>query len=57
MATLTEYKSILEQWYQGTGGESGMSLMFQEWSSEKLNKYDIYPSVYDHSDIKSRPSI
>ena len=31
--------------------------MFQDWSTEKLNAYDIDPAVYDHSDIKMRPSI
>ena len=57
LATLTKYKAMLKQWYQGTGGDSGMTLMFQEWSSKKFNKYDVDSTVYDHSDIKSRPSI
>ena len=47
----------MKDWYKGTGGSSGSSTMFQDWSTEKLNAYDIDPAVYDHSDIKMRPSI
>ena len=54
---LTEYKIILRDWFKGTGGGSGVTLMFENWSSKKQNKYDIDPSIYDHSDIKARPSI
>ena len=54
---LVEYKAILKQWYLGTGGGSGRATMFEDWSSEKLNKYDIDPSVYDHTDIKNRPAV
>ena len=31
--------------------------MFEDWSTEKLNAYDVDPAVYDHSDISMRPSI
>ena len=55
--TLTEYKIILKDWFKGTGGGSGASTMFEDWSSEKLNSYDVDPAVYDHSDVKMRPSI
>ena len=54
---LTEYKVILRDWFKGNGGGSGVTTMFEEWSSEKINKYDVDPAIYDHSDIKSRPSI
>ena len=55
--TMTEYKAILNLWFEGTGGGSGETSMFQSWSEEKLDKYDIDPTVYDHTDISSRPSI
>lgn len=55
--TLAEYKEVLHEWNKGTGGGTGLQDKFQTWSDEKLNKHDIDPSVYDHSDIASRPSI
>ena len=55
--TLHEYKVVLRDWYAGTGGGSGDSSMFQDWSEEKLNKYDVDPKIYDHSNVKERPSI
>ena len=54
---LTEYKIILRDWFKGTGGGSGVTSMFENWSSEKQNKYDVNLAIYDHSDIKARPSI
>ena len=56
-SVLTEYKIILKDWYKGTGGGSGASAMFEDWSTEKLDAYDVDPAVYDHADIKMRPSI
>ena len=55
--TLQEYKEVLNQWFKGTGGGSGLMSMFETWSSEKLDKYDIDPTIYDHSEVSSRPSI
>ena len=48
---------MLNQWFKGTGGGSGLMSMFETWSSEKLDKYDIDPTIYDHSEVSSRPSI
>ena len=31
--------------------------MFQDWSEEKLNKYDINPKIYDHTNVQDCPSI
>ena len=31
--------------------------MFETWSSEKLDKYDIDLTIYNHSEVSSRPSI
>ena len=55
--TLKEYKIVLKDWYAGTGGGSGDSTMFKDWDQEKLNKYDIDPQVYDHTNVSERPSI
>ena len=54
---LTEYKCNLRDWFKGTGGGSGASTMFEDWTAEKKNRYDVDPSIYDHSHIQSRPSI
>ena len=32
---LTEYKAMLHKWFKGTGGGSGNSTMFEDWSDEK----------------------
>ena len=48
---------MLHQWFKGTGGGSGLLSMFETWSEEKLDKYDIDPTIYDHSEVGSRPSI
>ena len=56
-STMQEYKSVLHQWFKGTGGGSGLLSMFETWSEEKLDKYDIDPTIYDHSEVESRPSI
>ena len=50
-------KIIFKYWFKGTGGGSGASTTFEDWPSEKINLYDINPEVYDHSDVKMRPSI
>ena len=55
--TLSEYKAVMKNWFSGTGGGSGDATMFVHWDQEKLNKYDINPTLYDHSNIKNRPSI
>ena len=47
----------MKNWYSGTGGGSGDYSMFVDWDQEKLNKYDINPELYDHRNIKDRPSI
>ena len=54
---LTEYKAMLYKWYKGTGGGSGEKTMFQDWSEEKMDRYDVIAEDYDHSNVKDRPSI
>ena len=54
---LAEYKAMLHKWYKGTGGGSGNSVMFEEWSDEKKDKYDVIVEQYDHADVNGRPSI
>ena len=54
---MTEYKECLSNWNKGTGGGSGLASKFETWSDDKLNKYDIDPSIYDHTDVQNRPSI
>ena len=48
---------MLHLWFLGTGGGSGESSMFETWSQEKLDRWDINPQVYDHINVESRPSI
>ena len=38
---LAEYKECLVNWHKGTGGGSGLDTMFESWSEEKMNKFDI----------------
>ena len=54
---LTEYKAMLYKWYKGTGGGLGDKTMFQDWSEEKLDRYDVIAEDYDHSNVKDRPSV
>ena len=56
-SALQEYKEVLHQWFKGTSGGSGLLSMFESWSQEKLDKYDIDPTIDDHSEVGSRPSI
>ena len=53
---LSEYKLVLNQWYKGTGGGSGDYNMFEDWSQEKMDKYDV-SMIYDHTIIADRPPI
>ena len=55
--TMTEYKTILKNWHEGTGGGPGLDIYFHSWSSDKLNKYDIDFSEYDHTLVGERPAI
>ena len=48
---------MLHKWYKGTGGGSGNSIMFIDWSVEKKDKYDIIVEEYDHVDVNGRPSV
>ena len=48
---------MLYKWYKGTGGGSGEKTMFQDWSEEKMDRYDAIAEDYDHSNVKDRPSI
>ena len=35
----------------------GRSTLFENWDAVKLEKYDINPDEYDHTNMASRPSI
>ena len=35
-----------------TGGGSGDKTLFQDWTKEKLDKYDIDPEVYNNTNIE-----
>ena len=54
---MTEYKAVLKNWHKGTGGGPGLDIYFQSWSADKLNKYDINLSDYDHTVVCDRPAI
>ena len=51
------YKKVLKYWYKGTGGGLGESSLFEGWSDEKLEKYNIISDEYDHTNIKTQPVI
>ena len=54
---MSEYREVLKNWFKGTGGGSGEYNMFENWSDEKLNKYNINPELYDHTNIQVCPPI
>ena len=54
---MSEYKIVLKQWYKGTGGGSGDYNMFQDWSQEKVDKYNTDPTIYNHTVIANYPPV
>ena len=54
---MNEYKGVLKLWYKGTRRGSGEHSMFQDWTQDKLDRYDIDPKVYDHTIVNKRPAI
>ena len=43
---LVEYKAMLHKWYKGTGGRSGSSTIFEDWSEEgKTNMISLLRSM------------
>ena len=51
------YKEVLYLWFKGNGGGSGVTTMFEGWSDEKLEHFDIDIETYDHTDVSSRPAV
>ena len=51
------YKEVLFDWFKGTGGGSGATTMFEGWSDEKLQHFDIGIDNYDHTDVANRPAV
>ena len=47
------YKEVLYLWFKGNGGGSGVTTMFEGWSDEKLEHFDIDIETYDHTDVSS----
>ena len=54
---MTQYRNMMTKWFLGTGGRDGRSTLFENWDAVKLEKYDIDPDEYDHTNMASRPSI
>ena len=55
--TLFEYNEVLNVWYKGTSGGSGLLDKFEIWPEDKLIKYGIDPSDIDHTNVADRPNI
>ena len=55
--TMTQFRNMITKWFLGTGGGDGRSTLFENWDAVKLEKYDIDPDEYDHTNMASRPSI
>jgi len=51
------YKAVLKNWFKGTGGGTGDCSFFEGWSDEKLEKYNIDPDIYDHTNISTCPAV
>ena len=54
---MTQFRNMITKWFLGTGGGDGRSTLFENWDAVKLEKYDIDPEEYDHTNMASRPSI
>ena len=48
---------MLKNWYKGTDSGSDEISMFEGWSDEKLESYNIDADTYDHTNIFSRPAV
>ena len=50
-------KVCLKKWHKGTGRSSGFSTMFEGWSDEKKDTYEIDKGKYDHTNVSGIPAI
>ena len=55
--TLAQYRILLNNWFKGTGGGSGLETMFESWSDEQFEKFGINRDEYDHTNIATRNPI
>lgn len=51
------YESVLSEWHTWTSGGSGISTLFESWSDEKLEKYNILIDDYDHTDVANQRAV
>ena len=54
---MVAYKVVLKEYHKGMVGGSGLSTDFENWSDEKLSRYDVDIETYDHTDVASSPVI
>ena len=55
--TLAQYRMLLNNWFKGTGGGSGLETMFESWSDEQFEKFGINRDEYDHTNVATRNPI
>ena len=55
--TLTLYKVTLKECHKGTGGETGLSTLFERLPDAKLSCHNIYVDSYNNMDMANRPDI
>ena len=48
------YKIVLKDWHSDTGGGFGLSTMFEGWSDEKLDKFNVDVEIYDHTNVEKK---
>lgn len=51
------YKAVLKNWFKVIVGMTGDSTLFEGWSDETLERYNIDPDTYDHTHISTRPAL
>ena len=55
--TMIQFRGMITKWFLWTGGGDGRSALFKHWDEAKLDKYDINPDEYDHTNMAERPII
>ena len=55
--TMASYKIVLKYWQNGTGSGSGRIIMFEGWSDEKLDTFNVDEKTYKHTNVETRSAV
>ena len=54
---MATYTSALYKWHKWTGNGSGVITSLEDWSDNKLEKYNIDLETYNHTNVANHPSL